>query len=323
MSPNETPQAKDNNRFDPLALFSDSQKKRQFFQDFLVNQLSKFESEIEPMIDVEENIREKNDMEEVLSAVQDLKKTLENHQIFNITELMNDWKEGNIKPQSNLSPENRRQQPSQENRLNSSNSPRVQHHFHYRRPPSMQNEHPTYYRMQPSPDYGYYRQPQYYRTGPSQTELNLYRPPPITRTYFMVPQATRAAPHYHSHMLPAERVMMPPAHVPMMMMNRRLVAQPYYSPKMRMYIPRNRMMGRSATGDDDEPENDNGEEFEIDAQPFISSLLSTVDDNSNNSTIDSAAENHASTGETLTINSEPGNQKQSFNVNKTQEMEQQ
>lgn len=182
-----------------------------------------------------------------------------------------------------------------------------------------QNEHPGYYRMQPSPEYGYYRQPQYYRTvPPSQTELNLFRPPPITRTYFMVPQATRAAPHYHSHMIPAERVMMPPAHVPMMMTNRRMVAQPYYGPRMRMYIPRNRMMGRSATGDDDETDNDNGEEFEIDAQPFISSLLSSVDDNNNTSTIDS--EN----SQPLPINNgELANQEQSSNFNKTQETDQQ
>lgn len=81
---------------DPLGQFSDSQKKRQFYQDLLMTQLSRFESEIETMVEKESNMTEKNDMEEVLGTVKDLKTMLENHQVFNISEMMNMWKKQEV-----------------------------------------------------------------------------------------------------------------------------------------------------------------------------------------------------------------------------------
>lgn len=82
--------------FDPLGQYNEQQKKRQFYQDMIMTQLTRFEKEIEPMLESEQNVTEKNDMEELLSTVSELKQKLENHQIFNISEIMNNWKEGKL-----------------------------------------------------------------------------------------------------------------------------------------------------------------------------------------------------------------------------------
>ena len=82
--------------FDPLGQYTDQQKKRQFYQDMLLTQLARFEKEIEPMSERVENVTEKNDIEELLGSVAELKQKLEIHQIFNITELMKNWKEGRL-----------------------------------------------------------------------------------------------------------------------------------------------------------------------------------------------------------------------------------
>lgn len=82
--------------FDPLGQYSEQQKKRQFYQDMIMTQLTRFEKEIEPMLDNEQNMTQKNDMEELLSTVADLKQKLESHQIFNISEIMNNWKQGKL-----------------------------------------------------------------------------------------------------------------------------------------------------------------------------------------------------------------------------------
>ncbi|KAI2809313.1 hypothetical protein BLOT_000461 [Blomia tropicalis] len=90
--------------FDPLGQYTDSQKKRQFFQDILMGQLTKFESELEPMVEREMNLTEKNDMEELLGAVADMRHTLEMHQIFNISEIMDNWKQGKLASESSEQP---------------------------------------------------------------------------------------------------------------------------------------------------------------------------------------------------------------------------
>ena len=82
--------------FDPLGQYNDQQKKRQFYQDMLMTQLSRFVKEIEPLMEREENITQKNDIEELLGSVAELKQNLENHQIFNISEIMNNWKQGKL-----------------------------------------------------------------------------------------------------------------------------------------------------------------------------------------------------------------------------------
>ncbi|XP_046909244.2 uncharacterized protein LOC124490738 isoform X2 [Dermatophagoides farinae] len=123
------PTEEDLGRFDPLGQYSDQQKKRQFFQDLLHNQLNKFESEIEPMIEKEDNVTEKNDMEDLLGSVRDLKRAVENHQIFNITQLMDDWKEGRLQPSSPLMPSN---QQSQQQQPSPPPMPHVIHQYHPR-----------------------------------------------------------------------------------------------------------------------------------------------------------------------------------------------
>ena len=82
--------------FDPLGKFNDQQKKRQFYQDMLMTQLSRFEKEIEPMMEREENITQKNDIEDVMGSVAELKQKLEHFQLFNISEIMNNWKQGKL-----------------------------------------------------------------------------------------------------------------------------------------------------------------------------------------------------------------------------------
>lgn len=92
----EQPSQQQPSVFDPLGQYNEQQKKRQFYQDMILTQLTRFEKEIEPMLENEQNITEKNDMEELLSTVSELKQKLENHQIFNISEIMNNWKEGKL-----------------------------------------------------------------------------------------------------------------------------------------------------------------------------------------------------------------------------------
>nr|XP_027194201.1 putative uncharacterized protein DDB_G0294196 [Dermatophagoides pteronyssinus] len=172
-------------RFDPLGQFSDQQKKRQFFQDLLHNQLSKFESEIEPMIEKEDNMTEKNDMEDLLASVRDLKRSVENHQIFNITELMDDWKEGRIQPpsmqSSNQKPKNQQQQQQ-------SSSPMP--HF-------MHNYHPKQFRQQwPSSSSSYSSAIDIPQIPASHSEMTLNIRPPKTRTLLLVPQSRLIQPEF-------------------------------------------------------------------------------------------------------------------------------
>ena len=82
--------------FDPLGVFSENQKKRQFYQDMLMSQLTKFEREIEPLTEKVENHTERNDIEDLLGRVADLRQSLEVHQIFNISKIMNNWKQGKL-----------------------------------------------------------------------------------------------------------------------------------------------------------------------------------------------------------------------------------
>lgn len=86
-------------RFDPLGEFNDKQKRRQFYQDLIYTQLTNFASKIEPMIENEQNVTERNDMEEVMSHLEEFKQILVNHQLFNISQIMEDWKQGKIKEQ--------------------------------------------------------------------------------------------------------------------------------------------------------------------------------------------------------------------------------
>lgn len=95
-APQERPNDQGPQPYDPLGQFSAAQKKRQFFQDMLLTQLGKFEREIEPMVDREGNATEKNDIEELLGSVGELKRTLEGHQIFNISDIMHAWKQGKL-----------------------------------------------------------------------------------------------------------------------------------------------------------------------------------------------------------------------------------
>lgn len=78
---------------DPLKDYDESQKRRQYHQDWLVSKLTTFENQLKPMMEKETNITVKNDIEELVGAVEELKQTLNNHQIFNITEVMNKWRE--------------------------------------------------------------------------------------------------------------------------------------------------------------------------------------------------------------------------------------
>lgn len=91
-------------RFDPLGEFSDQQKRRQFYQDLLYTQLTTFVSKIEPMIEKEQNVTERNDMEELISHLDEFKQSLINHQLFNISQIMEDWKQGKIKEQDMPTP---------------------------------------------------------------------------------------------------------------------------------------------------------------------------------------------------------------------------
>lgn len=176
MADDET--GEDEQRFDPLGQFDDGQKKRQFYQDLLMNQLAKFESEVEPIMEKESNITEKNDMEEMLGAVKDLKKLIENHQIFNISKLMDDWREGRIQTSGNDSNGNYGKSDPTKSKSSKANKPvtKVHHQYHYR--PRIQSY------QSPMPP-----MPQMPMMEPSQSDLTFYRPPPITRTYVWIPQS--------------------------------------------------------------------------------------------------------------------------------------
>lgn len=111
-SPAQEQPAQQQPSFDPLGQYNEQQKKRQFYQDMIMTQLTRFEKEIEPMLESEQNVTQKNDMEELLSTVSELKQKLEDHQIFNISDIMNNWKQGKLADgQPEPSPTNQPDQP--------------------------------------------------------------------------------------------------------------------------------------------------------------------------------------------------------------------